>query len=87
MSKPGRNIYVGDLVSIEYVDGGDAFGIVENRPGDTGDMWYILGRTRFNAHVTRFAINPSCSDLKRINLVTGDIAKEHKEKIRKEWGE
>ena len=85
MSEPGRNICVGDLVSIEYVDGDDAFGIVENTPGDTGDMWYILGRTWHGALVTRFAFNPSCSDLRRISLVTGDKAEECKKKIREEW--
>ncbi len=87
MSKPGRNIKVGDLVGIEWVEQDSAFGIVENRPGDTGDMWYILGRRRLRAPVTRFAVNPSCSDLRLIQLVTGNETEEHKEKIRKEWEE
>ena len=57
-----RDIHEGDTVSAYFTADGQAItGVVENKPGNPGDMWYI--RT---SNGTIVAINPSCANLESI---------------------
>lgn len=54
-SRPGRNIKVGDYVSVHFDNGLIFVGIVENVPSDTGDLWYIRLKQ------ATMAINPNAA--------------------------